>query len=232
MNHVSKKKKDFKEKKVKKKEKKSLSLSPKMDHDIMEKEKEEPELRKMKPNSRSQPSPQPSQQREFQSPPPPPPSQSSNMQQSFSPPPPPLSLQPSSSSQPINPRTLLTMTIKLQKAQGFFLLDDNLASYFFSFSFFLIILSKLNVMFLQIEILEIPLSDLKEQLQNLTIGGDDEETKEKIFATTLALTFLAKKLSNLKEEWEMVDGKARKWLNSHKLENLPDIFAHSEKLVI
>jgi len=201
-----------------------------MDHDIIEKEKEEPELRKMKPNSRSQPSPQPSQQREFQSPPPPP-SQSSSMQQSFSPPPPPLSLQPSSS-QPINPRTLLTMTIKLQKAQGFFLLDDNLASYFFSFSFFSIILSKLNVMFLQIEILEIPLSALKEQLQNLTIGGDDEETKEKIFATTLALTFLAKKLSNLKEEWEMVDGKARKWLNSHKLENLPDIFANSEKLVI
>jgi len=58
-------------------------------------------------------------------------------------------------------------------------------------------------------------NQLMKNLENLVDEAKKNGWPEKVWATALALTYLKEKLIGLKESWELVEGKATKWLKKN-----------------
>jgi len=151
---------------------------------------------------------------------PPPPSAPFSPPSSFSaPPPPPPSSSFSEKKKDKNKasaiqdtRTQFLSLIKLQTSQGSFTYSDKLA----------------GCMDITMETLEKLLAqpEVAEMLKDL-----DRANQEKVVASAMALGYLKVKLADMKEEWEMVESKAKRWLNAQKLKDLGLILDAAEKLL-
>jgi len=51
------------------------------------------------------------------------------------------------------------------------------------------------------------------------------DLQKNIWATILVLSYFKKKLADLADEWEMVESKARRWINNQKAGDLQDAFS-------
>lgn len=65
------------------------------------------------------------------------------------------------------------------------------------------------------------LSDLRSHLESFLMGPAGK-IEEEMWATALALTFLAEKLRDIAEDWQMVADKSKRWLHAQSNHKGPD----------
>jgi len=72
---------------------------------------------------------------------------------------------------------------------------------------------------------------LGKNLDNLQEEGEKKKWDNQAWATALALTFIQEKLKDLKDSWELVAMKAKKWLEINYSEELDSLIAAAKDLI-